>query len=502
MKGYSVYSKIHQLKERGFRKDTVAKSLGINWRTVDRYWNMTVDEYESNVATVCKARLLDDYQDTIISWLRDYPTLSAAQVCDWLKEHYSATFRERTVSRYVKNLRNEYDLRKAPNQRDYAAVPELPMGQQLQVDFGEKWLKNVDGGRIKVYAAAFVLAHSRFKYAELQSRPYTASDLVRACHHCFRYMGGMPQEMVFDQDGIVCVAENAGDIIHTYEFEKLRQECKLSIYMCRGADPESKGKVESTVKYVKGNFLENRLYVDDDILNNSCLDWLKRTANAKIHGTTKRAPAEVFAEEREHLRPLVECAETNGIHICRTVRKDNTIIYDSNRYSVPLGTYNAQKEVCIVPRDGMLYIQTVFGDHICQHRISNGRGLLIQCTSHQRDRTGSLDQMQAALGGLLLGKADDFLQTIRTEKSRYARDQFKLIHTLCDQYTVDAVLEAIGFCQYSKLYSANYIKDYLEHNAFKQPKSPELPIPVSSAKYHVTTQKRSLDVYAKASGDR
>ncbi|WP_371371065.1 IS21 family transposase [Sporomusa aerivorans] len=502
MKGYSVYSKIHQLKERGFRKDTVAKSLGINWRTVDRYWNMTVDEYESNVATVCKVRLLDDYQDTIISWLRDYPTLSAAQVCDWLKEHYSATFSERTVSRYVKNLRNEYDLRKALNQRDYAAVPELPMGQQLQVDFGEKWLKNVDGGRIKVYAAAFVLAHSRFKYAELQSRPYTASDLVRVCHQCFRYMGGMPQEMVFDQDSIVCVAENAGDIIHTYEFEKLRQECKLSIYMCRGADPESKGKVESTVKYVKGNFLENRLYVDDDILNSSCLDWLERTANAKIHGTTKRVPAEVFAEEREYLRPLVDCAENNGAHLCRTVRKDNTVIYDSNRYSVPLGTYNAQKEVCIVPKDGILYIQTVFGDRICQHRISNGRGLLIQSRSHQRDRTSSLNQMQVALGTLLLAKADDFLQTIRTEKSRYARDQFKLIHTLCDQYAVDAVLEAVGFCQYSNLYSANYIKDYLEHNAFKQPQPPELPLPMSNAKYHVTTQKRSLDVYAKESGDR
>jgi len=149
MKGYSVYSKIHQLKERGFRKDTVAKSLGINWRTVDRYWNMTVDAYESEVATVFKARLLDDYRDTIINWLRDYPTLSAAQVCDWLKEHYSANFSERTVSRYVKGLRKEYNLRKAPNQRDYGAVPELPMGQQLQVDFGEKWLKNVDGGRTK-----------------------------------------------------------------------------------------------------------------------------------------------------------------------------------------------------------------------------------------------------------------------------------------------------------------------------------------------------------------
>ena len=64
----------------------------------------------------------------------------------------------------------------------------------------------------------------------------------------------------------------------------------MTIYMCRGADPESKGKIENTVKYIKGNFLSNRLYVDDGILNGSCLEWLSRTANAKVHGTTKRIP--------------------------------------------------------------------------------------------------------------------------------------------------------------------------------------------------------------------
>ena len=53
--------------------------------------------------------------------------------------------------------------------------------------------------------------------------------------------------------------ENAGDIIYTYEFEKFRQECGLSIRMCRRADPESKGKIENVVKYIKGNFLSHRL---------------------------------------------------------------------------------------------------------------------------------------------------------------------------------------------------------------------------------------------------
>lgn len=92
----------------------------------------------------------------------------------------------------------------------------------------------------------FVLAHSRQKYAQFQTRPFTASDLSRTCHHCFRFYGGIPEELVFDQDSIVSVSENSGDIIHTFEFEKLCQECKFRVYLCRAADPESKGKIGLT----------------------------------------------------------------------------------------------------------------------------------------------------------------------------------------------------------------------------------------------------------------
>ena len=490
MKEIKVYNAIHQLKERGFKKDSVAKQLDINWRTVDRYWDMTVEEYESQARQLKRGSQLDDYKDQIILWLRQYPAMTAAQVGDWLKEHYKASFKERTVSRYVKRLREEYGLKKTVTPRDYEAVPELPMGQQVQVDFGQKLMPNVDGGLTKVYAAVFLLARSRYKYAEMQSRPFTSVDLVRICHNCFRYFGGMPQEMVFDQDSILCVSENAGDIIYTYEFEKFRQETRVSIYLCRGADPESKGKIENSVKYVKGN-----------ILNGACLEWLERTANAKEHGTTKLIPAEVFKEEREYLRPLVGLDESSNPFICRTVRKDNTILYNSNRYSVPLGTYNTQPEVRLETRDNMLYIQTVFGEPICEHRIATGRGLLIQNKSHTRDRTTALDKLQDDLDAALLGQATDFLQVIRTEKSRYSRDQFKIIQSLIDQYGVANVLEGVNFCMNNTLHSANILKDFLVHQGKTkgtQESSVVVPaIPVDNLKYHVTTQKRPLEVYAQ-----
>lgn len=258
------------------------------------------------------------------------------------------------------------------------------------------------------------------------------------------------------------------------------------------------------MKFIKGNFLNNRLYVDDEILNRSCLDWLERTGNAKIHGTTKKVPAEVFREEREQLRPLVTVDQNAGPSILRTVRKDNTIIYDSNRYSVPLGTYNTNPEVQLEVENGNLRILTVFGDLLCEHRISTGRGLLIQNKSHLRDRTTALDELQDSLDEQLECRATEFLRRIREEKSRYARDQFRLLQSLLDRFGTEQMLDAISFCMDSNFCSANTVRDYLEHRA--EEKARELPfvypsqIPVNDPKYHITTQKRPLAVYAKVGG--
>jgi len=496
-----MYHQIIQLKELGFSKSRSAKQLGINRETVTRYWDMTTDEFDAHLYAVRRTKAIWEYQSIIIGWIKQFPTVTAAQIQDWLQEQYHQEFKKRTVSRYVKELREQYHLLKSNRPRDYEAVEELPMGQQIQVDFGEMALRNIDGGKTKVYVAGFVLSHSRYKWGVLQTRPFTTTDLVNACHGCFSYMGGTPHELVFDQDSIVCVKENAGDIIYTFEFEKFRQEYDFKIYLCRKADPESKGKIENVVKYIKYNFLENRLFVDDGILNGSFLDWLNRTGNAKVHGTTKRVPAEVFQEERDMLRALPATPLYEHTSICRTVRKDNTIVYDSNRYSVPLGTYNKQKEVRIAVQDGKLVISDEFGDMvICEHTISPGRGLLIKSTNHSRDRESSVEAWQQKLNGLLDMKATTFLQEIRIQKSRYSRDQFQLLQQLLEQFGKAAVLEAIAFCEENRLYSANYTKDFLANQVQPVADQPAVALPVSNKKYHVTTQKRSLDEYAKAGG--
>ena len=77
------------------------------------------------------------------------------------------------------------------------------------------------------------------------------------------------------------VDENLGDLILTREFQRYSSQMTFTPVFCRKADPESKGKVENVVGYVKKNFLRGRTYTNAQALNESALEWLTRTGNGK-----------------------------------------------------------------------------------------------------------------------------------------------------------------------------------------------------------------------------
>jgi transposase len=110
------------------------------------------------------------------------------------------------------------------------------------------------GKQIKLYGFGFVLSHSRYKYVEWIDKPFTAITFTQALYRAFEFMGGMPKELIFDQDRVLAVSENYGDIFHTEEFERFHKNMRFKVYLCRGYDPESKGKIESVIKYVKHDY--------------------------------------------------------------------------------------------------------------------------------------------------------------------------------------------------------------------------------------------------------
>jgi transposase len=199
-----------------------------------------------------RRRKLDPYKARILSWLKEHPDLSAAQISDWLEEQCQfSDVGESTVRTYVKELRELYVIPKVMSSRSYEALEDSPMGKQIQVDFGEIKVENTEGKKVKLYAIVFILSNARFKYVEWLDRPFTTQDVIRTHEHAFEFFGGRTEEIVYDQDRLMTVSENNGDIILTQAFQSYRDQRGFNFYLCRAADPESKGKVENAVVCVK-----------------------------------------------------------------------------------------------------------------------------------------------------------------------------------------------------------------------------------------------------------
>lgn len=497
-----MYTEIQQCRQQGLRKSQVAQALGLDVKTVTKYWLMPPDEFAFAISRgKFRAKRLDAYEAIILHWLQQFPQLSAAQIEDRLKERApKVSFRERTIRRYVARLREKHHLpRPVEEPRQYVAVEELPPGLQLQLDFGETWVRPAHSPQqIKLYCFAAVLSHSRHKYATWLDRPFTSEDLVRCLEDCFVFYGGTPCELVLDQDKLAIVSENHGDVIHTRAFEAFRQDRQLLVRLCRKQDPESKGKIESVVKYLKRHFAASRLYMNLRSWNQDTMDWLARTGNAKVHGTTRRVPAELFAAEQLHLRPLPpQLPRLDPVHTL-AVRKDNTVVYRGNRYSVPIGTYRAGRNLVVTFFEGDLCLTDETRQVVASHPLCAGKGQLIQNSNHRRDhrcRIVELYELTLASWGDT-APVRQLLDGIQQQKPRYVRDQFQLLRTLAAQHDPGTLAQAVRYCLDRNLYSAVDIKDAAEWLGEKTPAvtfAPAAPLPPHLRQ---TTAKRDPKVYA------
>ena len=132
------------------------------------------------------------------------------------------------------------------------------------------------------------MSRSRQKFVYFSSTPFTSALAVYAHELAFAYFKGKPRKIIYDQDKVLLVRENLGDLILTRTFRAFVNEQHFQPVFCRPADPESKGKVENVVKYVKRNFLAGRTFHSPEILNTEVVQWLEK--NRKRQDTWNHTP--------------------------------------------------------------------------------------------------------------------------------------------------------------------------------------------------------------------
>jgi transposase len=447
-----MYHEIQKLFRWGFSAARIARHLNHDARTVRKYLNMTEQEYEQFLLQGChRNKLLDPYEPFIVNKLSEFQDTPAAQIHDWLKEHHPdfPQVTPRTVYNFVMYVRQRHNIPLVPQYREYFPVEELPYGDQAQVDFGEYNMLLSNGKRKKVRFFAMVLSRSRMKFVWFSDKPFTAQIVVQAHEKAFEFFEGIPGTLVYDQDRTIIVEENIGDVILTSIFQQYTKTRNFRLHFCRKSDPESKGKIENVIQFVKKNFLYNRLYSDLENLNNQALGWLNRTANYLEHNYTKKSPQSEHVIEKEHLKPFTLLTILDKESKTYYVRKTNTISYKSNFYSLPSGTYQgSETQVTIKTDEETIYIYDLKNQLLCSHKLSHKKGQTIINTNHRRDTSDSLDEKIKKTAACFTDQsiALQYLDQIRKKLPRYTRDHLQVIlKTLADNHRKTAD-ETLAFC--------------------------------------------------------
>jgi transposase len=252
-------------------------------------------------------------------------------------------------------------------------------GDEAQVDFGEIGRRyNPEGKLKKAYIFNMRLSYSRKDYYEIVFDQKVNTWIQ--CHiNAFKYFEGVPRVIKLDNLKSAIIIANFYEPIYQEQYKRFADHYGFLPAPCRVRKPQEKGKVENGIKYVSNNFFAGRSFSNNREMVEALESW-NRKSNNRIHGTTKKKPAELF--NNEELATLIKLPEAefdlSSWHR-RKVAKDCHISLDNNYYSVPSKYAGTEVEISLGIEIVRVYAQ---GEMVAMHNRPTGKGLFITNRSH------------------------------------------------------------------------------------------------------------------------
>jgi len=357
MVGAAMYTTIKTLKELGKSKSEIARITGHDWKTVQK----VIREINRGVmAPQMKERrsTVEPYKETVTKLMEE--GLTAVRIhqeiaAEGFAGKYSA------VKKYVRKIKG----------KEVFVRVHTPAGHEVQVDFGYVGRTKDDAGvSRKTWVFNMRLSYSRLDYYE---KVYDQKvETFINCHiNGFEAFKGVPEVVKIDNLKAAILEANFYGPVYQKMYREFADHYGFKPLPCRVYHPNDKGKVESGIKYVKGNFFKGRKFTDGADCDRKLRLWTEE-ANKRVHGTTKRVPFEVFEkEERPKLLPLPSSKYQTCQAGTRLVYHDCHIFVENNYYSVPFEYVG--KEVDIEIADTLIRV-FYKGVLVAVHARLQGRG--------------------------------------------------------------------------------------------------------------------------------
>ncbi len=356
---------IRNMKEKGMSNREIAKELGISRNTVSKELRTTrVNERQKRK----RGSKLDPYRDRIRELIEKH-NLSAVRILEEIRNlGYNGGYT--ILKEYCTTLRKD---RRVQAVYRYETDP----GKQSQVDFGEFGHIDMDGKSKKLYAFSIILGYSRMRYAEFTT-DISTENVIRMHLNTFRFFGGYTDTILYDNMKQVVLERKTktAKSVFNRKFMDFSEYCGFIVRLCHPYRPQTKGKIESTIKYVRYNFWAGRSFESLPDINAQCDGWLHRV-NSSIHGTTHLIPSELLKEEK--LNPVDRTPEYfTRREETRKVSRECYVSWNGNRYSVPW--IYAGREA-LVTEEKTLMIQ-IGKQVVAEHEILPGTGRISRKKEH------------------------------------------------------------------------------------------------------------------------
>jgi hypothetical protein len=319
-------------------------------------WVARRDAGELTAAAARRPQLIDEFSPKLEEWMEASNGKVRADVAHdkLLALGYAGS--ERTTRRAVAAARKAWAAGHRRVHRPWVPEP----GLWFQWDFGDG--PTVAGVRAVLFCAW--LSWSRFRVV-LPIRDKSLPTVVACIDATLRRFGGCPTYALTDNEKTVTIDHVARIAIRNPDMVAAAGHYGLTVATCLPADAPSKGGSEATVRVAKADLVPtdaNLLgdYPDWAALEDACATFCT-DINARAHRVTRRAPAEMLAEERPRLHRLPEHPWTAAFGQTRTVGCPQPMVaYEWCLYSVP---HRLAGETVWVRRRGEQVIITHVGPH-------------------------------------------------------------------------------------------------------------------------------------------
>src|SRR5205807_2012930 len=236
-------------------------------------------------------------------------------------------------------------------QRGQQIPPAIPIivtapGEEAQVDYGTgPMVRDTHSGKYRrTRLFVMTLGYSRKSVRLLVFR--SSSQFWAGRHEqAFRRRTGVTRVVLLDNLREGVLTPDIYDPTLNPLYRDMLQHYGAVALPCRVADPDRKGKVESGVGHAQKTPLKGQRFENLEEAQAYLDHWETRWADTRIHGTTKRQVAAMFAEEKPHLLPLplepFRCYQYGE----RTVHLDGCVEVEAAYYGAPPGWIGRRVQV-------------------------------------------------------------------------------------------------------------------------------------------------------------